>query len=915
MTEDQTGRVSAVTAEPLGDELAEAATAGASFVTVDDAADFNEDGGFVLIAEQVLEYETVDDETGVLTFADSVVLDADADAGDRVDLWDPEAGSVSMEWVAYVVVEGSALAEDTVEAVIEHALIPFLPEGIRQTQGEGVTLSWIGDELFVTNILGKTPLFDAGLLDPNTSLPDGMGAQEPVEPDHSPTPTTVGGLRQVFVKYDAVDNASLVTYEVHVTETSGASAPTPGDSATLLKVDPATMVVASALPDGTPFVYDWDDDTNEATPDVPKNYYFSVIARSGDLTAAPSPWVVGRMDRAASADLVAGSVTTELLNSVLAILGTLQIGGGLIELSPPTSADDGDGGLTLGGGIVIKDPSNPEGEPFVRLHPLGCTFRGQVTADIVTVLQDLIINGDMSLSGGSTFTARNGVPDPTTGPTWSVGWQSLQEWPAPPAGMVRRGLAWDSANTRWIEALKKTSTDRPHFRTVSTAGTPGTAIALPYLSASFGNNEIVGVVAIGSNLFFAQEQYDNAEKEYEHWILKTNMSGTKVAETILTPGVSNPGKLRVGSAGSQLIIGSENALYLMDTDLTLAQSAFGIAPTEGTLLYGSFDLGGTRLLTCRGYSDGYLDGVKSYTVNWGAETKTAVPAEDFLLSQLYTSMESGSFVTWDGTRFVSLVAGATALRAYSGYLQSSDGVWSARYADTTAGGSTAGSPSTTATVLSRQFATLTLSPAPTGVTGTDVWVGYAASGDAGTKYKRAETLSGRALFLSALKQTSGATTIPSSSTAGGSPAVLKSEATPGWEGSGDGTFSVKTPTSSGHAANKAYVDSGQFVAAEDLSSLGVTSGVTINRLAIKRTGKWREINGSFAKNLATGTTTMTDPIAAGDWPEFNIFASCYLTGGNIGVVFVRNNGEIAITNQSGAARNGNHQFTVIYSVN
>lgn len=159
---DLTGRVAAVTIDPLGDELAADAASGALTLTLDDAVDFNEDGGTLLIGAQVVDYTDVVDETGVLTLA--APLTTAALAGDRVDVWDPVEGIVPVEAVAHVAVEGDELADDTLEALIDHSLIPFLAEGIRDGEGEAVALEWRGDDLFVVTILGRTPTFDSGVL-------------------------------------------------------------------------------------------------------------------------------------------------------------------------------------------------------------------------------------------------------------------------------------------------------------------------------------------------------------------------------------------------------------------------------------------------------------------------------------------------------------------------------------------------------------------------------------------------------------------------------------------------------------------------------------------------------------------------------------------------------------------------------
>lgn len=92
------------------------------------------------------------------------------------------------------------------------------------------------------------------------------------------------------------------------------------------------------------------------------------------------------------------------------------------------------------------------------------------------------------------------------------------------------------------------------------------------------------------------------------------------------------------------------------------------------------------------------------------------------------------------------------------------------------------------------------------------------------------------------------------------------------------------------------------------------TGVTVVWFDIRRSGKWREIRGGVNRNLATGSTNISTAIPVDDRPSRNVFANCYVAGGNVGVAFIRPDGTIALNNMSGAARSGDHQFTLIYSV-
>lgn len=94
----------------------------------------------------------------------------------------------------------------------------------------------------------------------------------------------------------------------------------------------------------------------------------------------------------------------------------------------------------------------------------------------------------------------------------------------------------------------------------------------------------------------------------------------------------------------------------------------------------------------------------------------------------------------------------------------------------------------------------------------------------------------------------------------------------------------------------------------------LTWGTVANEFTIMRDGYRREIRGAITGNLGTGTTTITSAIPVGDRPTLNQFAYAYLASNNPGAFLVRPTGTIALINQSGAARSGDHQFTLNYSV-
>jgi hypothetical protein len=176
MTSDLTGRVVAVNTVPLGGLLAADAVESSGEIYVEDAADFDPNGGFLRFEDEtVVAYTSADDETGL------ILLDEGPGpgllAGDRVEIYDNDLEGLVVETHATIVVEGTEQPGDTLSAIVDHSLIPYLPEGIRDadfvsTIGESVSLAWRGDDLYVVNIIGREVRFDGAMIDADTIPPN-----------------------------------------------------------------------------------------------------------------------------------------------------------------------------------------------------------------------------------------------------------------------------------------------------------------------------------------------------------------------------------------------------------------------------------------------------------------------------------------------------------------------------------------------------------------------------------------------------------------------------------------------------------------------------------------------------------------------------------------------------------------------
>lgn len=137
------GRILSVETMARGDSLADDFAAGATSITVNDAGDFDEDGGWLYVGAQTVEYTECDDDTGIITLADP--LAAAAEQGDPVRLWSDLYGEVVEYQQALVELDGEYDNPDPVAAEVAEG-VGELPEGDRGKAGESCTLHRVSDD-------------------------------------------------------------------------------------------------------------------------------------------------------------------------------------------------------------------------------------------------------------------------------------------------------------------------------------------------------------------------------------------------------------------------------------------------------------------------------------------------------------------------------------------------------------------------------------------------------------------------------------------------------------------------------------------------------------------------------------------------------------------------------------------------
>lgn len=146
------GRVTNVSDDDLGSSLDGDHAVGATTLKVNNAADFDEDGGTLVINDQQIVYTSCDDDTDTITLSEG--LAAAADDGDTVSVWDTLREVIAVDKTAAVDV-GPDYADD-IAAVVALHLVDHLEEGPRGDDGESVILELDeeDDEWKVVEILG-----------------------------------------------------------------------------------------------------------------------------------------------------------------------------------------------------------------------------------------------------------------------------------------------------------------------------------------------------------------------------------------------------------------------------------------------------------------------------------------------------------------------------------------------------------------------------------------------------------------------------------------------------------------------------------------------------------------------------------------------------------------------------------------
>ena len=445
-------RVVSVVTNPAGSSLREEALAGHTVLQVEDAADFNEEGGSILLEDStVLTYTEADTEEDTLTLAAPLAVDVwvtgDPD-GDNDYFISVYPGSTEMK--AVVVFEDDN--DEGLQAVVPLELQGYFEEGIRDGQDrEAVTVDDETGEWRVVEVA------DEKALRGDRINPVGLPNPVPVFPPLiSPAPTVYGTVDSLVITVDnqVVEPGTTVDYHISTAEDFNA------DMTTLVLSTKQTVVVVNTLTDGSPLVLD-------------TTYYVRTVAHNEAGTAVQSTQTAGMLDPSNVSQIVAAQVVAGFV-----LAGSIQVGD--ITINPED-------------GIVIESPA---GHTKLAADGSGNQFAGQGVFDAINVLGNLGIYGITNFLAGK-LSINKGVTDPASMPILT----SRYERGPFAAGFLRRGLC-KAINNVWITT--DSVVDNGNIQGWTFDGNP----AFVGADLPTGNVPVGGVTRIG-NVFYALARAKN----------------------------------------------------------------------------------------------------------------------------------------------------------------------------------------------------------------------------------------------------------------------------------------------------------------------------------------------------------------------------------------------------------------------
>lgn len=449
---------------------------------------------------------------------------------------------------------------------------------------------------------------------PNFIVPTTDG----LAPSYSPTPTITGLIKSLIVMWNKVPNVDAVTYEVHISTTTGFIP----SSATFSQQTVGTMALISTLANGTPLA--------EGT-----TYYVKLIAKDNDGVATASNQTTGQLGLVSSNQvdsITADKITAGNLLAVIALIGTLNIGSN-ITISP------GQGILiTLASGGIIQFPSDGS--------------EALIQAKLRT--SDVVISGGLTLNGttnnvAGTLTLMKGVSAPKNGVSASsVAGKTISYSGAEKTTGSNVGLVNSSDNLSWYCVARKASDNTVYIKkyTKSTGAlTSGTSVTLA------NSQVLVDITRIGTTLYVLHGNVTNSPA-WTWYISK--FDATTLTYSTTTSLFSSTSVLALGTDGTNICVMASASsspyytLYKRDATTLAAISNVNITGLGNRglgkgLYFGDADLaaGTGRFWMLTGASDG----------STSIDTATCINNNVLEATNSFSVPAGSNGIEYDGTRF------------------------------------------------------------------------------------------------------------------------------------------------------------------------------------------------------------------------------------------------------------------------
>lgn len=820
-------------------------TAADTSILVDNATPFDENGGQVLIDGEVYDWTAVDEvddaddsgeANGLLTITPGLV-GAVAD-GTPVDLW---SGEQILDDVVLKVDTGEGPPAEVVVAADQRDAWSS-----REGSVDPPVAVVLSDDLTrLEDAPGWTPSRDLRSADPTTVPPaaDGVVPAAPVLTVSSGPGLIFGFITPPTTNADGDPQADAVRYNVYAATTEGGVT---ADPALLVSSGPEVVKSFRNLGDGTPFEF-------KDVDGEPVSYYFAASAVDNDGESALSPVVSASMNTLdASAYLTAGTITAELMRSVMSLSGLFT-----------TRGLDGDGNPTGQGtdmGALGLFSYDAAGNPRVALPndpSLPFEFHGNVYADFLIASQLTVLLAT-SLAQGAVFTLQSSITAPQAPPTVSVGFVNQQFTDDGKWG-DRQG--WSTDGTYWYTARQAGS------GIVVEKWNSGGTLASSHTDATSGDGTVHGTVAGGGKLFILYTLTSSPT----FYRVKSYSTPALVFDNqwFLDSGGATSAQLPVGTRGCAIGYDSGTSELLLaqsrttnsdkvrirrltlnfDTSITWGSSvdsthayAYGLSH----ILYGSFDLGANRYIFGRTVANFDFQVVNTSGVQQAGEQ--------------WTSNLPGTIrgMDWNGTNFKAITIDGVmqTYEAGSGnrWTTSTDATWYAAYNWTNGASHTPVGPIATFTMKKRARVTITAAALAAGTTGADIYLAKGSTPPtSGTSSMRKQAAgSGTPPSLTVTNALFGSNDNPTTNTFGaGTPAQIRSEAVDAASAAvvnikGDGSGRVgpmswnadgSDPLSKVKASTQTVTSSTTKVDCTDIAFPVVAGGSYIFRAALRVTGQ------------------------------------------------------------------------------